>query len=48
LRCGPTGARDTIVHGKPVVRHGQLVSTKVEEMMKSHTKLAAEMQQLNS
>jgi cytosine/adenosine deaminase-related metal-dependent hydrolase len=47
LRCGPTGARDTIVHGKAVVRNGQLVSTKVEEMMKSHTKLAAEMQKLN-
>jgi hypothetical protein len=29
------------------VRNGQLVSTKVEEMMKSHTNLAAEMQQLN-
>jgi hypothetical protein len=29
------------------VRNGQLVSTKVEEMMKSHTKLAAEMQKLN-
>jgi len=29
------------------VRNGQLVSTKVEEMMKSHTKLAAEMQNLN-
>jgi hypothetical protein len=31
-----------------VVRNGQLVSTKVEEIMKSHTKLAAEMQKLSS
>jgi hypothetical protein len=36
------------VHGKAVVRNGQLVSTKVEEMMKSHTKLAAEMQRLTA
>jgi len=48
LRCGPTAVRDTIVHGRPVVRNGALVSNKVGEMMKSHTRLAAEMQKLNS
>jgi cytosine/adenosine deaminase-related metal-dependent hydrolase len=44
LRCGPTAARDTIVHGRAVVRNGQLVSNKVDEMMASHTKLATRMQ----
>ena len=47
LRCGPTSARDTIVHGRAVVRNGHLVSTKVDEMMRSHTRLAADMQKLN-
>ena len=47
LRCGPTSARDTIVHGRAVVRDGHLVSTKVDEMMRSHTRLAADMQKLN-
>jgi cytosine/adenosine deaminase-related metal-dependent hydrolase len=44
LRCGPVGARDTIVHGRAVVRNGELVSNKVNEMMASHTKLATRMQ----
>ena len=48
LRCGPTSARDTIVHGKAIVRDGHLVSTKVNEMMTSHTRLAAKMQQLSN
>ena len=47
LRCGPTSARDTIVHGRAVVRDGHLVSTKVDEMMRSHTRLSADMQKLN-
>ncbi len=47
LRCGPTAVRDTIVHGRAVVRNGALVSTKVDEMMKTHSRLAAEMQQLS-
>jgi cytosine/adenosine deaminase-related metal-dependent hydrolase len=46
LRCGPTSARDTIVHGRTVVRNGALVSNKVDEMMRLHTRLAAEMQKL--
>jgi hypothetical protein len=29
------------------VRNGHLVSTKVDEMMRSHTRLAADMQKLN-
>lgn len=44
LRCGPTAVRDTIVQGNVIVRQGQLVSTKVDEMMSSHSRLAARMQ----
>ena len=47
LRCGPTSARDTIVHGKAIVRNHQLVSNKVEEMMSSHTRIATNMQKFN-
>ena len=46
LRCGPVSARDTIVHGKFVVRKHELVSAKLETMLKSHAKLAHRMQQL--
>jgi hypothetical protein len=45
LRCGPVSARDTIVHGRPVVRGGQLVSGRVDEMLHAHRRLAARMQQ---
>jgi len=44
LRCGPFSARDTIVHGKPIVRNGELVSKKVEMMLKDHHRLATKMQ----
>ncbi len=44
LRCGPTAAHHTIVNGKPVVRNGQLVSTRVEEMLSTHRKVATRMQ----
>jgi len=46
LRCGPTAARDTIVHGREVVRNGQLVSNRVDEMLSTHRVLAARMQQI--
>ena len=46
LRCGPASARDTIVHGKHVVRNYEIVSTKLETMLKSHAKLAHRMQKL--
>jgi cytosine/adenosine deaminase-related metal-dependent hydrolase len=44
LRCGPMTARDTIVHGRAVVRDGALVSARVEEMLAAHARLAARMQ----
>ena len=47
LRCGPVSVRDTIVHGKFVVRDAQLVSIKVDEMLTLHTKLSRQMQQLD-
>ena len=46
LRCGPVSARDTIVHGKHVVRNYEIVSTKLETMLKSHAILAHRMQKL--
>lgn len=46
LRCGPTGARDTIVHGRPVVRRGSLVSPRLDEMLVEHDRLARRMQRL--
>jgi cytosine/adenosine deaminase-related metal-dependent hydrolase len=46
LRCGPVGARDTIVHGRHVVRGGQLMSENVREMLAQHRALSAHMQQL--
>lgn len=44
LRCGPVSARDTIVHGRAIVRNGELVSPRVDEMLSAHGKLAARMQ----
>jgi cytosine/adenosine deaminase-related metal-dependent hydrolase len=46
LRCGPVSARDTIVHGRFVVRGGELVSNKVDEMLTTHRGLSARMQRL--
>ena len=46
LRWGPTGARDTIVDGRPVVRDGMLVSNRLEEMLTAHDVLARRLQQL--
>jgi cytosine/adenosine deaminase-related metal-dependent hydrolase len=46
LRCGPVAARDTVVHGRPVVRGGALVSRRGDEMLATHRRLAARMQRL--
>lgn len=46
LRCGPTGARDTVVAGTPIVRDGMLVSDRLGEMLGAHATLAAKIQQL--
>ena len=46
LRCGPVAARDTIVHGRPVVRNGELVSRRVDEMLRLHTVVAKRIQRI--
>jgi cytosine/adenosine deaminase-related metal-dependent hydrolase len=46
LRCGPVAARDTIVHGRAVVRGGALVSRRTDEMLATHRGLAARIQRL--
>ncbi len=42
LRCGPVAARHTVVHGRPVVENGLMVSTRVEEMLARHRGIAQE------
>jgi cytosine/adenosine deaminase-related metal-dependent hydrolase len=44
LRCGPTGAKHTIVRGRSIVDNGLLVSTKVDEMLAQHRVLSKRMQ----
>ncbi len=46
LRCGPTGARDTIVAGKAVVRDAMLISDRLGEMLIAHDRLSRRIQQL--
>ena len=48
LRCGPIGARDTIVAGRPVVREGRIVAeARLEEMLTEHRRLALRIQALD-
>lgn len=44
LRCGPTAAYHTIVGGHFVVESGELVSSKVDEMLASHARIARRFQ----
>ena len=44
LRCGPVAARDTIVHGRAVVRDGRLVHAAVEERLLAHRAVATRLQ----
>ncbi|MFM7409203.1 MAG: amidohydrolase family protein, partial [Actinomycetota bacterium] len=46
LRCGPVAARDTIVHGRPVVRNGELVSRRVDEMLRLHSTISRRIQKV--
>ncbi len=46
LRCGPTGAKHTIVKGKSVVDNGQLVSNKVDSMLAIHRTVSKRMQRI--
>jgi cytosine/adenosine deaminase-related metal-dependent hydrolase len=45
LRCGPLTARDTIVHGRTIVRHGRIVAeARLAELLGAHERLARRMQ----
>jgi cytosine/adenosine deaminase-related metal-dependent hydrolase len=44
LRCGPTAAHHTIVNGRFVVQDGELVSTKVDEMLAIHKRISRRFQ----
>lgn len=46
LRCGPLSARDTIVNGTAVVRNKELVSTKVDTMLRTHATISRRIQKL--
>jgi cytosine/adenosine deaminase-related metal-dependent hydrolase len=48
LRCGPTGAWHTIVHGRSVVRDGRLVHPRLDDHLAAHTAHAARIQRLAS
>lgn len=47
LRCGPTSARDTIVHGRPVVRDGRLVHDGLGDMLVAHEAHSRRIQRLD-
>ena len=48
LRCGPASARDTIVHGRPIVRDGRIVAEiTLTEMLVAHARHAAAIQRLS-
>lgn len=44
LRCGPTAAHHTVVNGKFVVRNGDLLSPKVDEMLVTHKQVSRRFQ----
>lgn len=44
LRCGPFGAWHTIVHGRPVVERGELVSNDLDRKLRRHAEIAARFQ----
>ena len=47
LRCGPSAARHTVVHGRVVVRDGQLTHSALDEMLGKHRLISARIQQLH-
>jgi cytosine/adenosine deaminase-related metal-dependent hydrolase len=47
LRCGPTGARDTIVGGRSIVRDGQVVDRRLDGLLVDHERIARRIQQLD-
>jgi cytosine/adenosine deaminase-related metal-dependent hydrolase len=47
LRCGPTGARHTIVNGRVVVRDGAITHPALDEMLVSHARISRRIQKLD-
>ena len=47
LRCGPASAKHTVVHGRVVVRDGQITHPALDEMLKSHHSISSRIQQLS-
>ena len=47
LRCGPASAKHTVVHGRVVVRDGQLTHPALDDMLKSHHLISSRIQQLS-
>jgi cytosine/adenosine deaminase-related metal-dependent hydrolase len=47
LRCGPAAARDTVVHGRFVVRDGRLVHRDVASMLVEHDRVARRLQRVS-
>jgi cytosine/adenosine deaminase-related metal-dependent hydrolase len=47
LRCGPASAKHTVVHGRVVVRDGQITHPALDEMLKSHHLISSRIQQLS-
>ncbi|CAB4868425.1 unannotated protein [freshwater metagenome] len=47
LRCGPASAKHTVVHGRVVVRDGQLTHPALDDMLKSHHSISSRIQQLS-
>jgi cytosine/adenosine deaminase-related metal-dependent hydrolase len=46
LRCGPTAARHTVINGRVVVEDGQLRHSGLNEMLRTHRRISADLQQI--
>jgi cytosine/adenosine deaminase-related metal-dependent hydrolase len=44
LRCGPASVRHTVVHGRVIVRDGQLTHPRVDEQLRAHWVAAERLQ----
>ena len=47
LRCGPIGARHTIVNGRLVVRDGRITHPALDEMLSRHAQISRRIQRLD-
>ena len=46
LRCGPTAARHTVINGRIVVEDGQLRDNGLNDMLRTHRRISADLQQI--